>query len=178
MRRVLAVLGATLVVLTGLLFTAGTASAHNVLIGTDPAANATLDAAPAQVKLTFDQPIQTGQGFNAMTLTGPGNTRWPVTDVQVDSNVISGKLGALGPVGQYEVGYRILSADGHPVSGLLRFTLRTAGTGTPLAATTTQNGGDSGGGIPVWVWIVGAVVLLGAGVLGALRLGSADPEKK
>lgn len=177
MRRVLAGLAATLVVLTGLLGMAGTASAHNVLVGSDPAANATVDTAPTQVKLTFDEPIQTGQGFNAMTLTGPGNTRWPLTDVTVDSTVISGRVGALGPAGQYELGYRILSADGHPVSGVLRFTVRAAGTGAPLPATT-QTGGDTGGGIPIWVWIVGAVVLLGAGVLGALRLGSANPADR
>lgn len=173
MRRVLAVLAAGFVLLAGLLATAGTASAHNVLVGSDPVPNATLDAAPAQVKLTFDQPIQTGPGFNTMTLTGPGGTRWPVADVLVDSTVISGRVGALGPAGRYELGYRVLSADGHPVTGVIPFTVRATGTGTPLPATT-QTGGGSGGGIPVWVWIVGAALLLGAGVFAALRVGSAD----
>lgn len=177
MRRTLAAL---LLAAFAVLVTAGTAYAHNVLVGSDPVRDATLDAAPAQVKLTFDQPIQQGDGFNTMTLTGPNNTRWPLTDVTVDSTVISAKIGALGPAGQYSVGYRILSADGHPVSGAIRFTLGKAGTGTPEPAATggPNTGSSGGGGVPIWVWIVGAAALLGAGVFGALRVGAADSAKK
>lgn len=177
MRRAVATV---LLAVLALLVTAGPASAHNVLVSSDPAKDATLDVAPSQAKLTFDQPIQQGQGFNTMTMTGPGNTRWPLTDVTVDSTVFSGKIGALGPAGQYTIGYRVLSADGHPVSGAIRFTLTKAGSGTPEPAGTDGSGGtgSTGSGIPIWVWIAGAAVLLGAGAFGALRIGSAGSTRK
>ena len=37
----------------------------------------------------------------------------------------------LGPVGVYQVNYRVTSADGHPVTGQRTFRLTVAGTGTP-----------------------------------------------
>jgi hypothetical protein len=92
----------------------------------------------------------------------------------------------LGPKGNYTVGFRIVSADGHPVSGKLTFTLTTAGNGTPapansdggttIAGSVGGDSGGSGGGLPIWVWLVGAAVLLGAGLFVALRIGGKQPE--
>jgi len=104
------------------------------------------------------------------------------------------QVGAL-PAGAYTVGYRIVSDDGHPVSGSVRFTLTQAGpghgvpaaesagssTGSAAAAAPGQPGqpdgtsgasSDSGsGGIPAWPWVVGGVLLVAAGAAIALRLG-------
>ena len=85
----------------------------------------------------------------------------------------------LGPAGRYQVGYRVVSGDGHPVQGSTSFVLTKAGTGTPPtqpAATGTPvaggaSGASSGGGSPVWPWIAAAVVVIGVGVVVALRLG-------
>jgi hypothetical protein len=56
---------------------------------------------------------------------------------------------------------------------VLSSTLTKVGTGRGVAATNNATSGDSGSsdGLPVWVWIVGAVVLLGGGVFFALRGG-------
>jgi hypothetical protein len=84
----------------------------------------------------------------------------------------------------YTVAYRILSADGHPVEGAVRFTLTTAGTGTPAPSaaaqppTTSGQGGHGGGGMPVWPWIVGAAALLAIGVVFALRIGRTDGDRQ
>ncbi|HEY8373803.1 MAG TPA: copper resistance CopC family protein [Pseudonocardiaceae bacterium] len=163
-----------------LLLGAGPAAAHNVLVGSDPAKGSTVDTAPQQVRLTFDQPVQGGvEGANTITLTGPDGNRWQVGEVQVEGSSVTAPVGPLGPAGEYTIGYRILSADGHPVSGTVTFTLTTPGTGSPLPAqdeaTGTEqaasDGGDQSGGGSVWLWIGGAVVLLGAGLAIALRLG-------
>lgn len=45
------------------------------------------------------------------------------------------------------------------------------------AADTAARDDDGGGGVPVWVWIVGALVLLGAGVAAALALGRRRAEE-
>lgn len=175
-RRLLAAVGLALVTLVA---TAGPASAHNSLIESDPASGAELDRAPNSVTLTFDQPVQrgAGEGVNQIAVTGPDGGKWQKGDVRVDGNSVSTELHPLGPKGEYVIGYRILSADGHPVSEELRFTLTQHGPGGDTApgqsadAAGDDSGGDSGG-IPVWVWVVAAVALLGAGVTVALRFGS------
>lgn len=172
MRRLLAVLALAGL---GLFALAVPASAHNSLVSSNPVNEATLDAGPQTVVLTFDQPVQEGEGLNSVAVTGPDGTQWQGGPAKVDSNVVSAPVRALGPAGIYTVGYRIVSADGHPVSGKVTFTLSKPGTGTPakVSENTTVPGtteGDSSG-VPIWLWLVGAAVLLGAGLFFAMRIG-------
>lgn len=177
MRRVL-----TALALAGaaLLASAAPAFAHNVLVGSDPPAGASVAVGPQEVRLTYDAPVQYGSttSFNTVTVTGPNGTRWETGSVTVQGNVVTAPIRPLGPAGEYTVGYRILSADGHPVSGTVRFTLTTPGTGTPAPPATAAPGTASGqgsrsGGMPVWPWIVGAVALLAVGIVAAIRMGRA-----
>lgn len=173
MRKLLAVLALTGL---GLFALAGTASAHNTLISSNPAQDASVDAGPRTVVLTFDEPVQEGRGLNSVAVTGPDGKEWQGGAATVDSNVVSAPLRELGPTGVYTIGYRIVSADGHPVSGKVTFTLTKAGNGTPAAASANMSTPDSGSGVPIWVWLVGAAVLLGAGLFVALRIGGKQPE--
>jgi len=151
------------------------ASAHNSLIGSTPRDGSSLQAGPTQIELKFDQPVQAGQGLNSIAVLGPNNDHWEGGAPQVSSNVVTAPVRPLGPAGTYKVGWRILSADGHPVSGELTFTLTTAGTGTPAPpgqqAAPASSPSTEDSGVPAWVWIVGAGVLLAAGLVLALRMG-------
>lgn len=149
---------------------AGNALAHNVLIDSSPKQGAQVDAGPNQVTLTFDQPVQEGEQFNSIVVIGPNGDHWEGGKATVDGRTVSAPLRPLGPAGQYKIGYQILSNDGHPVRSEVTFTLTKAGTGTPTPGTTAVPQ-DNSGGVPVWVWIAGAVVLLAAGVTLALRAG-------
>jgi len=164
----------------GLFALAVPASAHNSLISSNPANEASLEAGPPTIVLTFDQPVQNGEGLNSVAITGPDGKEWRAGSATVDSNVVSAPVRELGPTGVYTVGYRIVSADGHPVSGKLTFTLTKAGNGTPAPVDANNeasaDGGSDSGGLPIWVWLVGAVVLLGAGLVVALRIGGKQPE--
>lgn len=71
-------------------------------------------------------------------------------------------LRALGSAGVYTAGYRVVSADGHPVSGSITFTLRAPGTATAPAATATAEEAPP----------PGAAVLLGVGLTVVLRIGN------
>jgi len=117
--------------------------------------------------------VQKGDGLNTISVRGPDNTSWRTGAVDVESNIVSASLDELGPAGAYEVTYRIVSADGHPVSGEVPFTLSKAGNGTASAQEQAETGG---GGLPLWVWIVGAVAVLGAGLTLALRIGGKQPQ--
>ena len=60
------------------------------------------------------------------------------------------------------------------MSGQLAFTLTEAGNGTPAPQPAGQPAAEppeTSSGLPTWVWIVGAVVLLGVGLVLALRMG-------
>lgn len=189
-RRALFGLAVALLAVLGL---ASPASAHAGLVSSDPAEGARLDTAPSAVTLTFSEPIQNA-GVNQVAVTGPDGGQWVDGPVQIKSNVVTAPLRPLGPAGEYVIGYRVLSADGHPVSEELRFTLTTPGPGTsqgaqatqpnsPQAGTPSDNGAgqnvtqpDSSGGVPVWVWVVGAIVLVVIGLGVALRMGRSGEE--
>ena len=167
------------------------ALAHNVLVGSEPASGASVASGPSEVRLDFDAPVQFGANY--LTVIGPDGNHWEKTDnATVRGNSVSTAVAPLGPAGAYKIGYRIISADGHPVSGEVSFTLTKAGTGTPPA----QSGSDSGGGapaaasganaaaattssagVPVWVWVLGAVILLGVGLFFGLRTPRAGARR-
>lgn len=155
------------------LVTAAPAAAHNALISSDPKDKSSLEAGPSSVTLTFDQDVQGGEGINTISVVDASGGHYEVAgDPTIRDNAVSAQVNALGKAGEYKIGYRILSADGHPVSGELTFTLTKDGTGTPRAVDANNlMDNQPSDGLPIWVWIVGAVVLLGGGVFFALRGG-------
>ncbi|WP_030918668.1 copper resistance CopC family protein [Streptosporangium amethystogenes] len=188
MRRLLTVL---LLACAALLCAVPPAQAHNVLIDSDPKDGAELATGPETITLTFDQPVR--QGFAQISVTGPDGTRWEDGKTAVDRTKASVRVKALGPAGEYVVGYRILSADGHPVSSKITFTLTApgpassaqAGTGQaptdpaptdPAAAAQSPDLGaqaaeaaqNGGAGMAV-LWIAASIVLLGGATVVAMR---------
>ncbi|MGE2716177.1 copper resistance CopC family protein [Mycolicibacterium litorale] len=147
---------------------AGPASAHATVIATDPADNATLSEAPARVSATFNETMQ--PAFAAMTVVGPDGNLWSTGAPQVQDAVVAVELRPLGPTGTYTVNYRATSADGHVVTGSWKFELTVAGTGTPgPSAAPLAPPPQPGDDLPVWPFIVGACVAVGAGAWWAAR---------
>lgn len=145
--------------------TAGAASAHAARVSTDPADNATVSTGPAHVSAVFNEQLQST--FAAMTVVGPDGNLWTSGQPQVQGAVVSVGVRPLGPAGNYTVNYRVTSADGHVVSGSWSFRLTTPGTGTP--GPTAQAPDNSSGDVPVWPFVVGALVLVGGAVLWQAR---------
>jgi methionine-rich copper-binding protein CopC/uncharacterized protein YcnI len=165
-------------VLIGILAGAGVAAAHNVLTGSNPANGSTVDKAPSTVTLTFDQPIQNIDPV--LVVTGPNGNVFTDGPPAIDGNVISAPVAA-GPAGLYHAAYRIVSADGHPVTGEITFTLAGSAAGTatgsaPAAGAVPDAGSGSAsttssGGLGGWLWLgLGvAAVLVVIAVAIALR---------
>ena len=145
--------------------TAGTAGAHAARVSVDPADKASVSSGPVRVSATFNEDLQTT--FAAMTVVGPDGNMWAAGDPQVHGTVVSIGLRPLGPVGSYTVNYRVTSADGHVVAGAWSFRLTAAGTGTP--GPPAQASSDPGDDLPIWPFVLGAVILVGAGALWSLR---------
>lgn len=146
-------------------WTAGTASAHAARVSTDPADNATVSTGPAHVSAVFNEQLQ--PTFAAMTVVGPDGNLWSSGEPRVQGPAVSVGVRPLGPTGSYTVNYRVTSADGHVVSGSWSFRLTTAGTGTPGPAAEPAD--STGGDMPVWPFVAGAVVLVGAAALWSMR---------
>ncbi|HVV23966.1 MAG TPA: copper resistance CopC family protein [Pseudonocardiaceae bacterium] len=153
------------------------AAAHDVLVGSYPRADASVSTSPTEVRFDFDAPVKFGD--DTVVVLGPNNTHWERTQrATVTGNSVSVPLAPLGPAGVYTASYHIISADGHPVTGDIRFTLTKAGNGSPVTSATaagTTSGGD--GGVPVWVWILVAVVVLAAALFFALRPGTRKSQE-
>lgn len=190
---VVAVLAGMVLMLTGW---AAPAAAHGELIGSDPDAGAALEAVPEQVRLTFSDEIE--PQFAAVALTvggGPASerpTRVQGADVIVDVPAAAADDAPTGQPVPWRVTYRVVSADGHPVSAAVAFTVtspavavptesaatpppaptaetptaqtpaRTAATPTATAADDAAASGEDPSGAP-WGWLgAGAVLVLAA----------------
>ncbi|GAA4752025.1 hypothetical protein GCM10025783_25840 [Amnibacterium soli] len=111
--------GLLLAVLALLLLPAAPASAHAVLVSSDPADGARVEAAPAAVRLTFDEAVSLPPGATvALSTTGQRVDEGPA---RLDGRVVVVPLRAAVPAGVYSVSWRLVSADSHVVSGSIRF---------------------------------------------------------
>jgi len=122
---------AVLTALAAVVF-AGPAAAHDVLLSSDPADGSTVQTAPPSVTLTFDQPVQDFEPV--VTVTGPDGQSYQSGSPTVDSTVVTNAVGSLTAAGQYVIAYRIVSADGHPVVGEVKFQF----TGAPAPAAPSE----------------------------------------
>lgn len=122
------------------LFAAAPASAHSELVSSDPPADATLEFAPIGVGLVFNQDIN--ESFATISVVGPGDIQWAQGTATVEGPDVSVLLQDGLPNGEYTVGYRVTSADGHPITGSYGFSVDVAETATrPDAAAQQSQGG-------------------------------------
>lgn len=97
--------------------TAGPAAAHAELTGTDPPAGAQLERSPEEVVLTFTEPVEAQTG--ALQVYDGDGERVDDGDVRRDGSTV--RLPVDLDDGGYVVTYRVVSVDGHPISGGFTF---------------------------------------------------------
>ncbi len=101
---------------------AGIAHAHTELSSSDPAADASVGSPPKVITLTFTEDINSA--FVNVVLTSADGRSWLSGDPRVDGPRVTATVTSdAPPAGLYTVGYRVVSADGHPVSGSYTFTI-------------------------------------------------------
>ncbi|MFI1914524.1 copper resistance protein CopC [Nocardia sp. NPDC020380] len=98
-----------------------TASAHAVLVSSDPAYGSTITHEPDRVSLTFDEPVTAAQ--DAVTISDADGQRVDTggTTTADGGRTVQRHLRAGLPDGTYLLGWSLLSADGHLVSGSIVF---------------------------------------------------------
>lgn len=155
---------------------AGPASAHDVLVSSTPAEGSTLATVPTSLTFTFDQPVQ---NFDpVVSLVGPDGRQYATGTPVISGNVVTGTVGT-GPSGAYTAAYRVVSSDGHPVSGEVHFSMSVTGgaTGVPVGGSGSA-AAASAGGLSGWLWAglaVAAVLVIAAAILLLRRPRAARP---
>lgn len=124
------------------------ASAHTDLISTNPEAGARLATPPPAVSFTFSD--QMSGEFNTVTLVVAGQAPLKLRAAAAGDTItarlplkaVAETMGASGPV-DWTVAYRVVSADGHPVSGKLTFRApvpeAAGGSPSPSAGSTSAD---------------------------------------
>jgi methionine-rich copper-binding protein CopC len=145
----LAVLGVVGVV--GVLLVAGgwfgpgvaPAAAHSRLVRSVPADGSTVATPPRQIRLRFNEDVM--EIGVVVRVAGPQGEVGSGT-ASVNGRTVTRDLAGDLPAGRYLVGWRVTSADGHPLSGSVRFTARKGsdappGTTSPGSGTVTPSSG-------------------------------------
>jgi len=131
MRRIAALLVASLLVLVG---STGTAAAHAKLESMTPADGSTHAAPPTEVVLTFNEPV--GSTGAEVQVKSPKGTNVSTGQLKVMDKTVTQPVDGLVDVGKYTVDARIVSADGHPITVAASFTITHAGhPATPVAGS-------------------------------------------
>jgi len=149
---------------------AGPASAHDVLLAADPVADSVLAAPPAAITLTFNQDVRPEFSQMAITVGSASQTVIPTVDGPIITAAVPAAF--LEPIPDdigpqlWRIGYRIVSSDGHPISGLLEFSV---GDGPAVDPASASAAGDTTGSgwpaAPIAVGAAAAAAMIGTALV-------------
>ncbi|MFJ2754832.1 copper resistance protein CopC [Nocardioides sp. NPDC087217] len=172
-----------------ILFTATPAAAHADLEKSIPRAGAVLAASPSEVVLTFNQPIQAFPGANGIVVTGPQSSHWACGRARIDGNTLTASMSEVGPPGRYQIHYRVLGADGHPITGSVPINIRRSASTASTASVATASTASAAtamtafdvdrprglAALPTWLWIaLLAAIAVCVGAIGRLTVRRTD----
>jgi methionine-rich copper-binding protein CopC len=136
--RLPALLLALLLAMAGLLMAAAPASAHDQLVSTDPVADSTLDALPAELTLTYSADILAEPGATLVQVTDATGADIADGDPVVSGATVTQAL-TPGATGAVSVVWKVVSSDGHPIDGAFGFTVAAAEPAPTDAASPTPS---------------------------------------
>ena len=148
-RRSIACLAARIVAigvaLTAITLATPPASAHSELLDSTPSDGQVVRELPDEVELTFNQDI--APDFATVTAAPLGSdAQGTRLEVAVDGPLITAdvptSLRSDADAGDWQVSYRVTSADGHPISGRVRFVVRAIPSPTSEDPTASTTPGD------------------------------------
>lgn len=133
-----ATLAAVLLWAAASLVMARPAAAHDELTGSTPQNGAVLEAQPEEIVLEFSANVMDiGTTTQVLDRTG---TDWAAGAPVLGGSEVTIPLQDDMPDGDYQLGWRVVSSDGHPIEGTIEFTL--AAGNEPASAPGAGAGGD------------------------------------
>lgn len=178
--KLIAALAAIFVALVaGLGLAASPVAAHDSLTSSNPKSGANLEVAPTEIELTFSSEPMADSPAIAVT-DGDGE------NVNVGEPVINGKVvtapwTAKGD-GSFNVNWRVVSSDGHPIDGELSFSIATdaKASASPAAADASAVSDETSGlapNSPSYLWLAVLIALIIASLIAFLTLRKKKPKE-
>lgn len=166
----------TLLALLLTLAAGGVAMAHASLRQALPQPDSQVTQAPAQVALQFNEEVEAQ--FGAIAVYDQTGARVDKGDAALDPKDVTRVIANLKPLpdGLYTVTYRVVSADGHPISGSYGFTV---GKGVAGASYFKPDMPQSDGTPPLpvligyWLMVSGLMAMAGLGLTQGLMMRAA-----
>ncbi|MCK2022631.1 copper resistance protein CopC [Microbacterium sp. kSW2-24] len=128
--------------------TAVPASAHDSLVHSTPEADESLATAPESITLTYSGELlvlgDSTQGAVVLVIDESGRD-WATGDVEVSGNTVTATVEPGMPDAGYQVRWQVVSEDGHPISGIVPFTI---GDAEPMTATQAPTDADAPSYVP------------------------------
>ena len=103
---------------------ASSANAHTSLELSTPSDNQSIEFMPAGLSASFDEDLIEieGEVVNTLELESVDGTKYVLSAATIAGPTVSASAGdGVYPAGEYLLKYRVVSADGHPVTGEIRF---------------------------------------------------------
>jgi copper transport protein len=115
------------------------ASAHVQWTGSSPTDQEVLTASPQYIQLTFTGKLQENTALHTIRIAGPEEVEVATEGLELNgsADVLMAKLPQLEN-GDYRVDFRVISRDGHPIAGTLRFTVATTESSDTTEAVETK----------------------------------------
>lgn len=111
-----------LVLLGSLVLGAGPASAHAAMIGSDPEDGASMAAAPTSLTFSFNENVSRRA---QVAVAAPDGSQVDVSDIRAVDGSVTATIADVDQRGTYSASYRVVSADGHPVTGTVTYDVTT-----------------------------------------------------
>lgn len=127
--RLVAALVAGALAVTAPLLGASPAEAHEQLLSSSPAEGERLAVAPTELALEFtDEVMDLGA---VLRLSDAAGAAWELGEPVLEGARVAASVESALPDGAYSLAWRVVSADGHPISGLVPFTVGDAEPASP-----------------------------------------------
>lgn len=142
------------------------AHAHSALESSTPAKSEIIDLLPSVISLTFSEDLLTieDEEINTLALAGSDGTGYELLPPTISGAILSAQpTDGNYPAGDYLLSYRVVSADGHPITGEIAFTTTSLTTiesmsATPVTTSAPVNEEESSSTYP----LIGLVILVAA----------------
>lgn len=148
------------------LFVAQPASAHDELIGSTPAAGSSVEALPGELVLTFSGVLLAEPSATDVVVTDAAGTDLTAGDPTFDGTKLTQPLSETAPApGTVTVIWRVVSSDGHPISGEFTFAVGGEAPVAPVGTETPLPGPPMEAADLTWIWWALAALVVGGGAV-------------
>jgi methionine-rich copper-binding protein CopC len=155
------------------------ANAHTSLELSTPSDGQSIQFMPAELSASFDEDLVEikGEVVNTLELESADGAKYVLSSATIAGPTVSANAGdGEYPAGDYLLKYRVVSADGHPVTGVISFSTQTLTTigSAPVDAEATPYVAkmeDSSPENALYI-VVGLLLALASAILVKKRMGN------